>query len=112
MDGASGVEGAPAAGAAPPVPRAAGGRVVVVGDTDFAANELVDQVQNQDLFLNTLAWLVGEEQQVSIRQSEASRGTLEMNALQFLLVALISLLFVPGASLVAAVVTWRRRRGR
>ena len=78
----------------------------------FAANELVDQVQNQDLFLNTLAWLVGEEQQVSIRQSEASRGTLEMNALQFLLVALISLLFVPGASLVAAVVTWRRRRGR
>ena len=106
----------PAAPDAPPPtfdgPRAPGGRVVVIGDTDFASNELVDQLQNADLFLNTVAWLVGEDAQVSIRKSEASRGSLDMSALQFLVVALVSLLFVPGGALVAAVSTWRRRSGR
>ncbi|MCP4809502.1 MAG: hypothetical protein GY884_29550, partial [Proteobacteria bacterium] len=46
---------------APPVTPAAGGRVVVFGDSDFVSNELVLQGSNLDLFLNSIAWLVGEE---------------------------------------------------
>ncbi len=110
--GATPPEGEPTEAAPAELPRKEGGRVVVVGDTDFAANELVDQLQNADLFLNTIAWLVGEDSQVSIRSTEASRGSLEMNGLQFLMVALAALLFVPGIALVAAVGTWRSRQGR
>ncbi len=107
----SGALGEPGAPALPPeVERKAGGRVVVFGDAEFASNMLLDQVGNQDLFLNTIAWLVGEEDQVSIRPNEAAKGTLAFNALEFLLVALLSLLLVPGLAIVAAIATWRRRR--
>lgn len=95
-----------------PVLRADGGRVVVVGDTDFAGNELLPQLDNADLFLNTVAWLVGEEEQVTIRTTEAAKGALNLTGLQFLLVALLALLGAPGTALVAAVAAWRRRRGR
>lgn len=106
------VPGAPGDDAAPEVVRDTGGRVVVVGDTDFAGNELLGSLDNADLFLNTVAWLVGEEDQVTIRTTEASKGSLDLNGLQFLLVALVSLLGVPGSAMVAALAAWRRRRGR
>lgn len=96
--------------AGPELDREAGGRVLVFGEVEFAANMLLDQVGNQDLFLNSIAWLVGEESQVSIRPNEAAAGSLSFTALEFLLVALLSLLLVPGASLIGAVGTWRRRR--
>ena len=94
----------------PNLDRKAGGRVLVFGDVEFAANMLLDQVGNQDLFLNSVAWLVGEESQVSIRPNEAAKGSLSFTALQFLLVALLSLMLVPGLALVGALATWRRRR--
>lgn len=100
----------PLAPAAPALDRKAGGRVLVFGEVEFAANMLLDQVGNQDLFLNSIAWLVGEEDQVSIRPNEAAKGTLSFTALQFLLIALLSLLLVPGLALVGAIGTWRRRR--
>jgi ABC-2 type transport system permease protein len=96
--------------AAPELDRAAGGRVLVFGEVEFAANMLLDQVGNQDLFLNAIAWLVGEDSQVSIRPNEAAKGSLSFTALQFLLIALVSLLLVPGLALVGAIGTWRRRR--
>ena len=94
----------------PELDREAGGRVLVFGEVEFAANMLLDQVGNQDLFLNSIAWLVGEESQVSIRPNEAAAGSLSFTALEFLLVALLSLLLVPGAALIGAIGTWRRRR--
>jgi hypothetical protein len=100
----------PLAPAAPELERAAGGRVLVFGEVEFAANMLLDQVGNQDLFLNSIAWLVGEDSQVSIRPNEAAKGSLSFTALQFLLIALLSLLLVPGLALVGAIGTWRRRR--
>lgn len=92
------------------VERKAGGKVVVFGDANFVGNQLVDQGNNMDLFLNTVAWLVGEEDQVSIRPNEATAGTLSMNVLEGLLVWLLALLIVPGVSILGAIATWRIRR--
>jgi hypothetical protein len=68
------VEGSGSGSAAPaaaPVPAAftpkAGGKVVVFGDSDFASNQLVDQLTNKDLLLNTIAWMVGEGDQLAVR---------------------------------------------
>ncbi|MCB9743792.1 MAG: GldG family protein [Alphaproteobacteria bacterium] len=96
--------------AAPEPARKAGGRVVVFGDSDFVSNQFLVQGNNQDLFLNTIAWLVGEEDQISIRSNEAGAGTLTVSVLQAALVALISLILVPGLAAAAAVGTWMRRR--
>ena len=111
-DAAAGDAAADASAVAPDadVPRAAGGRVVVFGDSDFATNELLDQASNQDLFLNVLAWLAGEENQISIRPNEAAKGSLTLGLLEGLFLALVSLLVLPGLAVAGAVATWLRRR--
>ncbi len=110
----------PPSEAAPPDPGAgipdfaprAGGRVVVIGDVDFATNELLDQFNNRDLLLNTLAWMVGEEDQVSIRSADGSGGRFAMTEAQFLIVSLLSLLVAPGLAIMGGVGAWRERRRR
>ncbi len=92
------------------VQRKAGGKVLVFGDSDFASNELLGQGSNQDLFLNAVAWLVGEDDQISIRPNQGATGSLTMSGLQGLLVWLLCLLVVPGATVGMAIGTWRHRR--
>ncbi len=91
------------------VPKA-GGKVVVIGDVDFATNELLDQFNNRDLLLNTLAWVVGETDQVSIRSADGGGGRFAMTEAQFLIVALLSILLAPGFAVMGGVGAWRERR--
>lgn len=105
-------EDAPPAPQAPiiEVDRAAGGKVMVIGDVDFATNALLDQGNNMDLILNTLAWMVGEEDQISIRKNEAAESGITMSLGQGILVWLLCLLLAPGLALTGALMTWRTRR--
>ncbi len=100
--------------AAPPATAAftpkAGGKVVVFGDSDFASNQLVDQLTNKDLLLNTIAWMVGEEDQLAVRSKGGESQTLTMTLGQSLVVWVVSLLVAPGAALLGALLTWRMRR--
>ena len=43
------------------------GRLVVVGDSDWANNRYLGNFYNEDLFLNIVSWLAGEEELISIR---------------------------------------------
>jgi ABC-type uncharacterized transport system involved in gliding motility auxiliary subunit len=45
-------------------------RIVVYGDSDFASNARVSLLGNKDLFLNTIQWLVGEEQLITQRPKD------------------------------------------
>lgn len=102
---------APPAEAATPEPeKKAGGKVVVFGDSDFAANEMIASGVNLDLILNTVAWMVGEEDQISIRPNEASKGKLALDAISFFVAAILSLLVVPALTVAGAVGTWLMRR--
>ncbi len=94
----------------PEVERKAGGRVLVFGDSDFVSNELVNQGNNQDLLLNAIAWMLGEQEQITIRPNPAATATLNMSLLQGLGVWLICLLAVPGLAVGMALSTWRARR--
>lgn len=105
-------DAAPAEAAPADVARKAGGKVVVFGDADFASNELIDQGSNRDLLLNTVAWLAGEEDQVSIRSPEGAKGSLSLNLGQGLLMWLVCLLGAPGVAVGMAVSTWISRRAR
>lgn len=100
----------PATPASPEPTRAAGGKLVVFGDSDFATNELVDQGNNQDLLLNTLAWMAGEESQISIRAPEGAKGSLSMTLVQGILMGFITLVVAPGVAIMMAISTWRARR--
>ncbi|MEO8605923.1 MAG: GldG family protein [bacterium] len=51
------------------VPRADGasGRLLVIGDADFASNLLLDYLGNRDLLLNAVNWLTGQESMLGSR---------------------------------------------
>jgi ABC-type uncharacterized transport system involved in gliding motility auxiliary subunit len=95
---------------APPV--AAGGKVMVFGDGDFASNLLILKVQNQDLFMNTAAWMVGETDQLSIRANSAKKGKLELTELAVFGGGALALLGIPGLCVAGMVGTWVLRRGK
>jgi hypothetical protein len=95
---------------AAPLPKAAGGKMIVFGDSDFACNQLVLNGINQDIFLNSVAWMVGEGNQISIRANEAGKGKLTLDVVSMLLSGLAALIVVPGLAVAAAVGTWLRRR--
>ncbi len=95
---------------APSAPSSPGGRLVVFGDASFASNQHLLEGLNQDLFLNSVAWLVGEEDQISIRPNEAGSNLLQYDLLQALLTWFLCLLGIPGLAVAAALWTWLRRR--
>ena len=45
-------------------------RMVVFGDSDFANNSYINVLGNKDIFLNTINWLVEEEDLISIRAKD------------------------------------------
>ena len=44
--------------------------MVVIGDSDFAANSVLGVQGNRDLFLNTVNWLAQQENLIAIRPRE------------------------------------------
>jgi ABC-type uncharacterized transport system involved in gliding motility auxiliary subunit len=107
----------PAAGASPapsPSPaeeaKAPEGRVVAVGDADWATNALLGFQGNQDFFLNTVAWLAQDADLISIRPKEAENQALFLDRQKQQNVALTALVLLPGFFVVAGIVSWWRRR--
>jgi ABC-type uncharacterized transport system involved in gliding motility auxiliary subunit len=85
-------------------------RVVVFGDSDFAANLLFQAGGNRDLFMNTVGWLSQQENLISIRPKEPSDRRLTMTAAQQSNVTWFALLIVPLAIFGTGVYSWWRRR--
>ena len=57
-----------APGETPPAPKTA--RLVVFGDSDFASNQLIDEFRNRDLFVNSVNWLLGDVEAISVRPGQ------------------------------------------
>ena len=85
-------------------------RVVVVGDSDFAANAGLGIQGNKDLFMNTIGWLSQQENLISIRPKEANDSRITLTATQQNNITWLSLLLIPACIFGAGVYTWWRRR--
>jgi ABC-type uncharacterized transport system involved in gliding motility auxiliary subunit len=116
--GPVGIAAAVSASAAPPSTPAKPGddapkpetRVVVIGDSDFAANSGLGIQGNHDLFMNILGWLSQQENLISIRPKDADDRRLTMTAAQQTNVTWLSLFIIPGLVFVVGVSAWWRRR--
>ena len=86
----------------------AGGRLAVLGDSDFASNGVLARGDNRDLFLNTIAWLVEEEDQIGERPGDGD--SLDVTEVGSGLLCLLSTVFVPGLTLVFVAGILLRRR--
>jgi ABC-type uncharacterized transport system involved in gliding motility auxiliary subunit len=100
----------PAPSPAPEEPKAKEGRVVAVGDADFASNSLLGVQGNQDFFLNAVAWLAEDADLISIRPKEPENQALFLSRQVQQNVAWLALVILPGLFVVLGVVTWWRRR--
>jgi ABC-type uncharacterized transport system involved in gliding motility auxiliary subunit len=85
-------------------------RLVVVGDSNFASNEMLDAGRNRDLFLNAVNWLIGDVEAISIRPNTARASRFEPTAEQFHTIRTASLFILPEAIAVLGVFTWWSRR--
>jgi ABC-type uncharacterized transport system involved in gliding motility auxiliary subunit len=85
-------------------------RIVAIGDSDFASNAALGVQGNRDLFLNTINWLVQQENLISIRPHDAEDRRITLTADQERRIFFLTVLIVPGLILLAGVQTWWRRR--
>jgi ABC-type uncharacterized transport system involved in gliding motility auxiliary subunit len=85
-------------------------RLVVFGDSDFAANQYLGIEGNGDLFMNSVNWLAQQESLIAIRPKEASDRRLTMTANHITGVFWLSIVLVPAIVLGAGIFTWWRRR--
>jgi ABC-type uncharacterized transport system involved in gliding motility auxiliary subunit len=85
-------------------------RLVVIGDSDFAANQLIGEFRNRDLFVNSVNWLLGDVEAISIRPGQARASRMQLSAEQFLQIKYLSLFVLPEALAVLGVLAWWSRR--
>jgi ABC-type uncharacterized transport system involved in gliding motility auxiliary subunit len=85
-------------------------RVVVIGDSDFAANAGLGIQGNKDLFMNIVGWLSQQENLISIRPKEPDDRRITLTATQQTNIIWLSLLIIPACIFGTGVYTWWRRR--
>ncbi|MCD6097721.1 GldG family protein [bacterium] len=99
-----------------PVPLAIAGtmksraRVAVFGDSDFASNTYISFMMNKDLFLNTISWLVEEENKIAIRPKQEEDRRITLTRGQSRTIFYISVIALPLVALLVGTVIWWRRR--
>lgn len=89
-------------------------QLVVLGDSDFVSNGMVRSFEfNYDFFLNTLNWLSGEVEQISIRPKKIRTSKIELTASQSNTIFYVAIVSLPMLVLVFGLNLWwiRRRRG-
>ena len=88
--------------------------MIVVGDSDFVTNGIIDYLGNKDLFVNSINWLARDESLLSARAQSKEVGreqffvTETQGAWSFWLATILQPAFFFAAG---ALVFLRRRRG-
>ena len=86
------------------------GRLVVMGDADFARNRYIAEFYNADLFLNMVNWLVGEEGFISIERKRPRASRVVMTAQQISTFRYVALFVLPELILLLGILNWWARR--
>ncbi len=86
------------------------GRLVVFGDSDFATNEFLDALRNRDLFVNSVNWLAGDVEQITIRPHVSRASSFQMSAAEGRFIQYLSLFVLPEAIAIVGVIVWWLRR--
>jgi len=90
---------------------ASGTRAIVLGNASFFTNQFLRFQGNGDLFLNTVNWLVGQEELISIRPKTVEFGTINLTAADINTVKYLSIFAGPLLiMLIGGTVWWTRRR--
>ena len=83
--------------------------VVVFGDSDFVSNARINLSGNADLFMNVVHWLGKEETLMAIPPKRKEFSPLVMAASEFRVLALLSIIVLPGIVFAGGIVAFVRR---
>lgn len=89
-------------------------RVVVFGNSEFAADVNFDAYGNGDLIINAIDWAAEQENLINLTPKEPiTRSFNPLTQIQVIVVGLGSICLIPGVALVGGIIAWiaRRRRG-
>src|SRR5262245_49804484 len=85
-------------------------RLAVFGSSQFVDNRNLDGTfYNRDLFLNTVGWLAGESDLLSIRARNLRASQVQVTEAQGRWIFYLSVLVVPELLLIAGLAVWWRR---
>jgi ABC-type uncharacterized transport system involved in gliding motility auxiliary subunit len=85
-------------------------RIVVFGDSDFATNEILDSFRNRDLFVNSVNWLMGDVENISIRPNQSRASRFQLTTEQVQRIQSLSLFVIPESIAIIGVFAWWVRR--
>jgi ABC-type uncharacterized transport system involved in gliding motility auxiliary subunit len=86
-------------------------RLVVVGDSDFAANADYYSYANGDLLVNSIDWAAHQDALISLTPKQSTPRYVAPPTAQVVgLIFLLTVLVIPGAVIAAGVYVWLRRR--
>lgn len=85
-------------------------RLVVLGDSDFAANQWISLQHNGDLFFNTVDWLAQDENLISIRPKSTTNRRVNMTEGTASGLRWLDLIFLPGIVIIVGIGIWWKRR--
>jgi ABC-type uncharacterized transport system involved in gliding motility auxiliary subunit len=85
-------------------------RLVVFGDSDFAANYLYGFQKNGDLFMNVISWLAEEEDLIAIPPKNPEDRRISLTASGSKVILLVSLFLLPLAAFGTAIAVYVKRR--
>ncbi|HKV55071.1 MAG TPA: DUF4350 domain-containing protein [Candidatus Binataceae bacterium] len=85
-------------------------RLVIFGDTDFASNQYLENFFNHDFIMNSVDWLAGQANSISIRPRELRASRFSLTIGEFDVVFVLSVLLVPELLLIIGIAVWWERR--
>jgi len=85
-------------------------RIVIFGDSDFAADGYIEQAPNGDIFLNSIAWLAEEEQSIGIRPKQNKFIPIHFAGGRNWLILTGVLLIVPLVMFINGIIVWREKK--
>jgi len=90
------------------------GRLIVLCTSTFASNQALGFQGNRDLFLNIVAWLAGQEDEIAVRPKDPRQNPIFATEAQKNAILWLSIVVLPGAVMMCgiALVVRRRRRSK
>ncbi len=85
-------------------------RLVVFGDTDFAGNQYLENFFNRDFIMNSIDWLAGQANAISIRPRTLRASRFSLTISEFDAVFVLSVLLLPELLLIIGIAVWWERR--
>jgi ABC-2 type transport system permease protein len=86
-------------------------KLIVAGDIQFLGQALTSQVPgNGDFFMNSLGWLRGQKETITVRPKSLLQMRLSLGSLQAMLFSALVVILIPVLVLGAGFVMWVRRR--